>query len=133
MPRRGSDAQTVRLTVFIWFGYNLHTHHSAPATPGQGQEEDSRQVRPIPATVRHLRALAGLREGWNGYDALPPDRRAVTYAIAWIRELYRDAASIGRQWRRPHVTASADGEVVLEWWQGDKTLTVYLSADEATY
>ena len=31
------------------------------------------------------------------------------------------------------MTASAEGEVVLEWWYGDKGLTIYIDNQSAVY
>src|SRR5687768_3772442 len=84
-------------------------------------------------TVRRVQALRRRREGWNGYDALPPDPDAITYSEAWLRELYREVRAMGASWLPPHVTSSAEGEVVFEWWNGPKKLTVYSSGNEAAY
>jgi hypothetical protein len=84
-------------------------------------------------TTNQVRALRRREAGWNGYDALPPDPKAIPYAESWIRELYREVTSAGQTWRRPHVTSSAEGEVVFEWWNGQKELTVYISAEAAFY
>jgi hypothetical protein len=84
-------------------------------------------------TVLRVRALRHRPEGWNGYDALPPDPAAMVYAEAWLRELYREVETAGIPWLQPHVTSSAEGEVVLEWWNDPKKLTLYFSASEAGF
>jgi hypothetical protein len=33
----------------------------------------------------------------------------------------------------PHVTSSAEGEVVFEWWNDPRKLTVYCTAEDANY
>jgi len=43
--------------------------------------------------------------------------------------MHRDCKTIGLPWNDPHVSASEDGDVSLEWWQGQKKLTVYVSAN----
>ena len=95
--------------------------------------EQGQRLAGVTATVNQVRALRQRKEGWNGYNALPPDPQAVAHAESWIREMHRHARSTGQPWRPPHVTASAEGEVVFEWWHGQKTLTVYLTANTAEY
>ncbi len=85
------------------------------------------------ATILRIRLLQHREEGWNAYDALPPDRDAVLYAESWLRELFREVESASLPWLQPHVTSSAEGEVVLQWWNDPKRLTIYFSAHEATY
>jgi hypothetical protein len=84
-------------------------------------------------TLSQIRALRAWKAGWNGYDALAPDPDAVTHALEWIQKMYKDVRDSGRAWIAPNVTASADGDVVFEWWSGEKKLTVYVSAQEAEY
>jgi hypothetical protein len=64
---------------------------------------------------------------------LPPELEAAVYASAWLRELFREVESSGLPWLQPHVTSSAEGEIVLQWWNDPKRLTIYFSAHEATY
>jgi hypothetical protein len=85
------------------------------------------------ATVLRVRALRRRPQGWNGYDALPPDLAAIVYAEAWLRELHREVETASAPWLQPHVTSSAEGEVVLEWWNEPKKLTHYFSASEAGF
>lgn len=72
-------------------------------------------------------------EGWNGYDVAAPNHRAVNHAYSWIRSMYEDALAAREDWRKPHVTADEDGDVMFEWWNGEKHLTVYVSEQEASY
>jgi hypothetical protein len=95
--------------------------------------EQAQRLASLDSTLNRVRALRRREAGWNGYDALPPDPKAIVYADSWIREMYRDALSTGQPWVEPHVTSSAEGEVVFEWWNGRKKLTVYLSGEEASY
>jgi hypothetical protein len=105
-----------------------------PNSP-QRQEAFARAQRKasLLATILRVRALERRPEGWNGYDALPPDHAAVVYAEAWLREAFREFESAGLPWFTPYVTSSAEGEVVLQWWNEPRKLTLYFSAHEATY
>ena len=73
-----------------------------------------------------IEALRGRKEGWNGYDALPPDPLAIDAAIAWLPEWWVEDEEYRCPGERPHVTSSAEGEVVFEWWKDEKKLTVYV-------
>src|SRR5207244_11669379 len=105
-----------------------------PHSPVRQQDlERAQRQASLLATLLRIRLLQHREEGWNGYDALPPEPEAVVYAMAWLRELFREVESAGLPWLQPHVTSSAEGEVVLQWWNDPKRLTVYLSAPEATF
>jgi hypothetical protein len=83
-----------------------------------------------------LDRLAALREraaGWNGYDALAPDRAAIAFAEAWLAGLFQQVTAQGAPWLAPHVTSSAEGEVVFEWWNEPHKLTVYCTAEDANF
>src|SRR5207249_1948160 len=84
-------------------------------------------------TIADLHAMHQWQPGWNGYDALPPCPDAISHAISWIRGIYEAAGNAGRAWIPPYVTASANGEVVFEWWRGTRKLTVYVSGRTAEY
>ena len=73
-----------------------------------------------------IRGLLTWEVNWNGYGAPAPDKQAVEHAVGWISALYADTSDLGLPWLEPNVTASADSEVVLEWWHGGKKLTIYV-------
>jgi hypothetical protein len=41
--------------------------------------------------------------------------------------LYDSVSTLERKWAIPHIAASELGEVVLEWWHGDRKVTLYVS------
>jgi hypothetical protein len=84
-------------------------------------------------TLEQLRALRERPAGWNGYDALPPDPRAIAFAETWLSGLYQQATLDGSSWLSPHVTTSAEGEVVFEWWNDPRKLTVYCTSEDANF
>ena len=51
-------------------------------------------------------------------------------ASTWLEST---KAALNASWDDPHVTASPDQEVVLEWWYGDRKLSVYFSDDESVF
>ncbi len=84
-------------------------------------------------TLNKIINLLTLPDGWNGYDACAPQLDAVEYACRWISFFHKEVISSGRKWLSPNVTASDEGEVVFEWWQSTKKLTVYVSNQNAEY
>jgi hypothetical protein len=90
------------------------------------------ELAPISRVLGKLLSLATWPEGWNGADALRPDPAAIAYALTWILQLYSTVSKGGWQWIDPNVTASADGEVVFEWWYEQRKLTVYITNASAT-
>ena len=40
---------------------------------------------------------------------------------------------IDSDWKPPHVSASEDGDVTFEWWNGEKKLTIYIRATRPEY
>src|SRR5947209_4094563 len=84
-------------------------------------------------TLAQLQVLLTWEVEWNSYDAIVPSHEAVLRAEDWIVKLFLAVADLGRVWINPNVTASADGEVVFEWWYGQKKLTVYVSDESVDY
>jgi hypothetical protein len=88
---------------------------------------------PIRKTWTELDALLSWREGWNGYDAGAPKREAIDHASVWIGFLYEDVLTTGERRIAPNVVADADGNVVFEWWKGQKKLTLYFHPETVRY
>lgn len=85
-------------------------------------------------TRAEIVALLSWPEGWNGYDAAAPNPEAVRHAFLWIKDLYKDTLetlTTDNGWIAPHVVAH--GNVVFEWWEGHKKLTVYISPKAVEY
>jgi hypothetical protein len=88
---------------------------------------------PLWEVTEKVLGLLRWQEGWNGFDVAAPNHKAVTRAIPWIRDMYRDALKTGREWQDPHVTADEDGDVMFEWWNGERGLTIYISEESSSY
>jgi hypothetical protein len=98
-----------------------------------GEQLEGLDYGGLAATLERLAALRERVAGWNGYDALPPDPSAISFAETWLMGLYQQVTAQGSPWTSPHVTSSAEGEVVFEWWNDPRKLTVYCTAEDATY
>jgi len=94
---------------------------------------DYSTMRAVPAdlidTLNEIDALKTLPEGWNGYDVAAPKIESIQDATEWIQEMYEDVVRSELAWRKPHVAADENGDVTFEWWNGDKGLTIYVSAN----
>ncbi len=82
-------------------------------------------------TLEEVYNLLTWQDDWNGYGASAPRLDAILYATSWISNFYTLVTD--SDWSNPNVTAGAQGEVVFEWWNGPKKLTVYVSDQNAEY
>jgi hypothetical protein len=85
----------------------------------------------LTSTIRQINALSRLPEGWNGYAVAQPNPIAIEEAVLWLPLMHLEAQQVSPQWLSPHVSASEEGDVVLEWQCGPRSLTVYISPDGA--
>lgn len=94
---------------------------------------DYSTMRVLPAdlvdTLGQIDVLKDLPEGWNGHDVAAPKIEAIQDATEWIEQMYEDVVRSELAWRKPHVAADENGDVTFEWWNGDKGLTIYVSAN----
>ena len=84
-------------------------------------------------TCQQVEALAHLEQGWNGYNAPPPTAGAIRRAICWLNQAVKECQSANVAWYQPNVSASGDEEVALSWVANDRSLNVYIDAEEATF
>jgi hypothetical protein len=82
-------------------------------------------------TLTEIHELLMWDTGWNDYNAPKPAYSAVIHAKQWITDLFREVADLG--WIKPNVTGGPDGEVVFEWWYGQRKLTIYIGELSAEY
>jgi hypothetical protein len=101
---------------------------------GSGSDEPSlyKNFRNLlPETLRDIRNLLTWPEAWDGYSAPKPNPAAVEHARSWAEDLYRDVRA--ELWRKPYVSADEEGDVVFEWWNGARKITVYISPKTVEY
>lgn len=121
--------ESVRPSSASFFHYVRH-----PQTLPFRVVENFNPQAPIQQLAESMSELAALRQrpqGWNGYDVAAPDSAAIARSEQWLPRFQRQVAR--NSWRKPHVTSSATGEVVLEWWNGKKTLTLYIGSSSVEY
>ena len=87
----------------------------------------------LTVTITELQNLLTWPENWNSYDALAPKPVVVALAVTWITAFYHHIMPLKLQWIAPNVTASANGEVVLEWRYTQRELTIYIGEQDIDY
>lgn len=87
----------------------------------------------IYSVIQKIRSLKSWGENWDGAGAAAINQISIASAVALIRNLYVVARQIDIEWLEPNVTASPHGEVVLEWWNYTKKLTVYVNEDQLDF
>lgn len=75
-----------------------------------------------------LNRIASLMQG----DSRIPTQKAAELASEWLYASCERANKLGG-WRRPHISSTEAGEIVFEWWRGNRNLTLYLADDGAEY
>jgi hypothetical protein len=61
-----------------------------------------------------------------------PSAHAVDLATVYLERLFERAVRLG-SWSPPHVTISENSEIVFEWWQNAKKITLYFGNNEPEY
>lgn len=88
---------------------------------------------PVISTIQKIRDLQSWGSNWDGVEVTAVSAKAVANATALIDQLYSTATQLNIDWDSPNVTASSLGEVVLEWWNHEKKLTLYVNEEQAQY
>jgi hypothetical protein len=113
--------------------------HETSHGPAGGNGEHARHAEEVVRLLEEWMADASgydeetWLERWNAYDVAAPNPNAVRRAMLWIEQMYEDALALGEEWHSPHVAADEDGDVMFEWWNEDKALTVYVSENDVRY
>ena len=82
----------------------------------------------IQASVKDLMRVARLREDWDRAGSMAPRPQAVANASARLAEICGMAVKAG-PWIQPHISASENGDITFEWWNGPRKLTLYFGDD----
>ena len=87
-----------------------------------------------PLTGRRLAdqfaALETLPENWDGQNSPVPSATLIAYAREVVSLLHAGALARGLQWTEPHIGSNERGQILLEWWQGEHALTVFIRSEE---
>lgn len=88
---------------------------------------------PVTSTIQKIRNLQSWGTNWDGVAVTAVSAKAVANATALIDQLYSTATYLDIDWAAPNVTASPLGEIVLEWWNHEKKLTLYVDEEQTGY
>jgi hypothetical protein len=81
-----------------------------------------------------LAELKALPENWDGNgSAKASEVAAERTAEVILPALYDTVSSLSNPWAEPHITVSESGDIVLEWWKGDRKITMYISDQQVEY
>jgi len=84
----------------------------------------------LSTTLAKIGSLRLLNDDWDGMGSNAPSDEQIACANAWTAQFKR---VIDSDWKPPHVSASEDGDVTFEWWNGEKKLTIYIRATRPEY
>ncbi len=126
------------ITQTVWSSYLRPSWEGRPtfqvSRPITEAAEPTRPAKDPRLTSSHLQVdrLATLRDDWDGYGSVKPNPQALERARQFLEDAFRDTvATVG--WQSPLISASEDGEIVFEWWNGIRKLTIYVGADQSTF
>lgn len=88
---------------------------------------------PTYAAIQKVQALSYWATNWDGRYVQEIQPQAIARGKALINELYEASLDLNIEWLQPSVTASSFGEVVFEWWNRQKKLTIYVGPHETDY
>lgn len=73
--------------------------------------------------------LEALTDNWDGFGSPAPSSALITYAREVLALLQADALARGVAWKPPHIGSNERGQITLEWWQEQRTLTVFVRSE----
>lgn len=109
------------------------TRNSYKVYPGIGESspDPHRNFRePFRDAQDEVLDLRALRENQSESRSVADVEKA---ALSWIEDMYFTALETKNAWIDPHVSPDAHGNIVFEWWKGEKKLTVYVSPNAKEY
>lgn len=87
------------------------------------RDVDKYNLLRIEAAISELKSW---ERNWDGYDSEAPNEHAIDSALTWFRLVTLHLPKGAFLANSPHITASSDGEVMLEWWHNGRKLTIYI-------
>lgn len=102
----------------------------AATIPYERLSTAAREPRLLPSHLQ-IDSLSSLPHNWDGHGSVKPDAHSVERARQLLEEAFRNSQAVG--WQSPYISASENGEIVLEWWNGVRKLTIYVGPERSTY
>ena len=84
--------------------------------------------QPLTATglTQSLAALGSLRDNWDGYGSPAPTAAMLLEAREALALLHAGALARGVRWEEPHSGVNERGQITLEWWYRERSLTLFI-------
>ncbi len=121
----------VRFDLEATGAFSIHSHSLHAFL--QGHPETLVVPADLVNALEEIDALKDLPAGWNGYGAAAPNPTAVRKAKSLLEHICEDAIATSGTWFAPSIIADAFGNVVFEWWEDGRKLTVYVTPTVAEY
>lgn len=143
-----SATTATALQGFLPYPVDFNARRTASASPApqfkvkQGDRSASAKDPLIYEVHRQLDQVERLGNNWDDQGSLSPDPIATVNARQFVEDLFRQTVAsaefqtqdqVQTYWQRPHISANEDGEIVFEWWNADRKLTVYIGRDQLHY
>jgi hypothetical protein len=123
----------------IYFDLNSVSGQSPSLIPNNNPTHSQQSYHEIisrRAKDEDLQILENLKdwpENWDGCNAIKPEIKAIEEAKKFVNDLFLLKLKLREQWISPNITASSEGEVVLEWWKNQKKVTIYITSSSIIY
>lgn len=84
-------------------------------------------------TLIDIDCLKSRGENWDGYGEAAPNPASIEHAKKWIRQMHGHTSGPLLPWAKPLVGADGAGNVVLEWWRGERQLSIFITPGTVEY
>ena len=81
----------------------------------------------------YLNKMSQWKAGWDLHEAKKPQPSSIVKSKEFISELLSFTELNSYSFLKPHITANSEGNIVFEWYKGEKELSVYVSKQEIFY
>jgi len=72
-----------------------------------------------------LNSFKNYKKNWDGNDSLPPNLKAIENCKELFKSIFNLTPQLNMEWVSPNITADSNGNIVLEWWEKNKKITLY--------
>ncbi len=84
--------------------------------------------------VEDFAALEALRDNWDGRGSIAPAPALIGQAREVLAMLHAGVIARGAAWTDPNIGSNERGQVIMEWWHDNRSLTVFVrSAGQVDY
>ncbi len=74
--------------------------------------------------------LEAMTDNWDGNGSPAPSRALIAEAREAMALLHAGALARNLRWEEPHVGVNEKGQITLEWWQDERSLTIFIRSED---